>query len=89
MPNHKSAEKRDRQNARRNSMNTASRSRLRGQIRKLRAALAAGQTDEINALLPETISIIDKAVQKGVIHRNAAARHKSRLTVHVNESKTK
>jgi len=35
-------------------------------------------------LLPVTVSEIDKAVQKGVLHRNAAARHKSRLTARVN-----
>ena len=45
MPNHKSAEKRDRQNARRNAMNTAHRSRLRSTIKKLRTAVAAGSKD--------------------------------------------
>jgi small subunit ribosomal protein S20 len=89
MPNHKSAEKRDRQNARRKAMNTASRTRLRSQIKRLRVALAAGKTDEVKALLPETVSVIDKAVQKGVLHRNTAARHKARLTGHVNELKAK
>jgi len=84
MPNHKSAEKRDRQNARRNSMNTANRSRLRSQIKKLRTALAAGNLQEAQAVLPTTISVIDKAVQKGILHRNTAARHKARLTLHVN-----
>jgi small subunit ribosomal protein S20 len=36
--------------------------------------------------LPKTISEIDKAVRKGVLHRNAAARHKSRLTARVNQA---
>jgi small subunit ribosomal protein S20 len=85
MPNHKSAEKRDRQNARRNAINTANRTRLRTQIKKLRAALAAGSLDEARALLSETVSVIDKSVQKGVLHRNAAARHKARLTMRVNQ----
>jgi small subunit ribosomal protein S20 len=84
MPNHKSAEKRDRQNARRNAVNTASRSRLRTEIKKLRAALAAGDAETARTLLPGTIAVIDKAIQKGVLHRNTAARHKSRLTSHVN-----
>lgn len=83
MPNHKSAEKRDRQNVKRNAVNTANRSRLRTQVKKLRAALAAGSAQEAQALLSETVSVLDKAVQKGVLHRNAAARHKSRLTKHV------
>ncbi len=85
MPNHKSAEKRDRQNARRNVLNTASRTRLRSNIKKIRVALAAGKKDEAQALLPAIVSVIDKSVQKGVLHKNAAARHKARLTSHVNE----
>lgn len=85
MPNHKSAEKRDRQNARRNEVNTANRTRLRTTIKKLRSALAAGDAQEAQQLLPQTVSVIDKSVQKGVLHRNTAARHKARLTSHVNE----
>lgn len=89
MPNHVSAEKRDRQNAKRNATNTANRSKLRTSVKKLRAALATKKTSEAQALLPATISALDKAVQKGVLHRNAAARHKSRLTSHVNALATK
>lgn len=85
MPNHKSAEKRDRQNARRNAINTSHRSRLRSTIKKLRTVVAAGNKDEAQALLPSIVSVIDKSVQKGVLHKNAAARHKARLTSHVNE----
>jgi len=85
MPNHKSAEKRDRQNAHRNAINTAHRSRLRSTIKKLRTVVAAGNKDQAQALLPSTVSVIDKSVQKGVLHKNAAARHKARLTSHVNE----
>jgi small subunit ribosomal protein S20 len=84
MPNHKSAEKRDRQNARRNSINTSNRTQLRSQIKKLRALIAAGNAQEAQVQLPKAISVIDKAVQKGVLHRNTAARHKARLTLHVN-----
>ncbi len=84
MPNHKSAEKRDRQNARRNAINTANRSKLRTQIKKLRAAISAGDLQTAQALLPKTIAIIDKSIQKGILHRNAAARYKSRLTLRVN-----
>ncbi|HKQ75326.1 MAG TPA: 30S ribosomal protein S20 [Blastocatellia bacterium] len=89
MPNHKSAEKRDRQNARRNAINTTSRTRLRTQIKKLRAALAAGSIHDSRALLSETVSLIDKSVQKGVLHRNTAARQKARLTMHINKLATK
>lgn len=85
MPNHKSAEKRDRQNVRRNAINTASRTRLRSSLKKLRAAIAANDAGQAQSLLSETVSIIDKSVQKGVLHHNTAARHKARLTTHVNK----
>jgi len=85
MPNHKSAEKRDRQNKKRNAINTTHRTKLRNQIKKLRVAIDAGNKDEAQVLLSATVSVIDKSIQKGILHRNAAARHKSRLTTHVNE----
>jgi small subunit ribosomal protein S20 len=84
MPNHVSAEKRDRQNIKSNAVNTANRTKLRGAIKKLRAAITTKNASTAQELLPATISAIDKAIQKGVIHRNTAARHKSRLTGHVN-----
>ena len=84
MPNHKSSEKRMRQNERRRKINKGNRTRVRSSIKKLRTALASGNSKEIGTLLPLTISTIDKAVQKGVLHKNAAARHKSRLTLRVN-----
>ena len=89
MPNHKSAEKRVRQNEKRKQINRTNRTRLRTAIKKLRGALSGSDANQTKALLPETISTIDKAVQKGVLHRNAAARYKSRLTVRVNQSSAK
>ncbi|MDT7808104.1 MAG: small subunit ribosomal protein [Acidobacteriota bacterium] len=86
MPNHKSAEKRVRQNEKRRDINRGNRGRLRTGIKKLRAAIESGEAGAAQTLLPETVSLIDKAVQKGVLHRNAAARYKSRLTVHVSET---
>ena len=81
MPNHKSAEKRVRQNEKRREVNRGNRGRLRTGIKKLRAALESGDAGSARELLPQTVSLIDKAVQKGVLHRNAAARYKSRLTL--------
>jgi small subunit ribosomal protein S20 len=86
MPNHKSAEKRVRQNEKRREVNRGNRSRLRTGIKKLRAAMESGEAGSAQTLLPETVSLIDKAVQKGVLHRNAAARYKSRLTVRAGQS---
>lgn len=85
MPNHKSAKKRVRQNERRRLVNRSNRTRLRSSIKDLRGALEGDQKEAL-ASLPKTISEIDKAVQKGVLHRNTAARHKSRLTVRVNQA---
>jgi len=83
MPNHKSAEKRVRQNEKRRAVNRSNRSNLRTQIKKLRTALAASDKNQSQELLTPTVSAIDKAVNKGVLHRNTAARYKSRLTSHV------
>jgi small subunit ribosomal protein S20 len=84
MPNHKSAEKRMRQSERRRKINKSNRTRVRSSIKRLRGALETRNAKEVGELLPTTISTIDKAVQKGVLHKNAAARYKSRLTVRSN-----
>ena len=75
-----------RQNEKRRDINRGNRGRLRTGIKKLRAAIDSGEAGSAQGLLPETVSLIDKAVQKGVLHRNAAARHKARLTARVNQS---
>jgi small subunit ribosomal protein S20 len=85
MANHKSAEKRVRQNTKRNEINRSNRSKLRTQIKKLRSALATSDKTQSTELLNPTVSLIDKAVNKGLIHKNTAARYKSRLTKHVSE----
>jgi small subunit ribosomal protein S20 len=86
MPNHKSAEKRMRQNEKRRTINRGNRTKVRSYIKKLRSAMDSGKADEIKRVLPEAISVIDKSVQKGVLHANAAARYKSRLTVRANQA---
>lgn len=86
MPNHKSAEKRVRQNEKRRAINRGHRTKVRSYIKKLRSALDAGEKQQIDQILPEAISVIDKSVQKGVLHANAAARYKSRLTAQANQA---
>ena len=83
MANHKSAEKRIRQNEKRRAINRRNRSRMRTEIKKLRSAVALGDVERARDLLPAVVSVIDKSIQKGVLHRNAAARYKSRLTMTV------
>jgi small subunit ribosomal protein S20 len=73
-----------RSGVKRNERNRANLSQLKTQVKKLRAAIAAGDAGEANKALNETMSEIDKAAKKGVVHGNAASRYKSRLTRHVN-----
>lgn len=84
MANTKSAEKRMRQNVERRKRNRANRTRMRTAIKKLRAAVTEGDNAKAQELLLPTLKVIDKTAQKGVIHDNAAARYKSRLTKAVN-----
>lgn len=83
MPNHKSAEKRVRQNEKRRAINRSNRSRVRTQIKSLRSALSASDKNLSQELLNPTLSIIDKAVNKGILHKNTAARYKSRLSASI------
>ena len=80
MANIKSAVKRIRQNRTRNLRNRQHRSQMRTMIKSFRALLAEGKAEEARELLPKVCSIIDKKASKGLIHRNKAARYKSRLT---------
>jgi small subunit ribosomal protein S20 len=80
MANHFSALKRARQTTKRTAQNRANTSRLRTALRKFRAALRAGDSAQAKSHFADTVSMIDKAVKKGVIHKNTAARYKSRLS---------
>jgi small subunit ribosomal protein S20 len=76
---HASALKQMRQSLRHRARNRRNLSLVRTQIRKLREIIAKGDAEAAGKALPETVGAIDKAAKKGVIHRNAAARYKSRL----------
>ena len=81
---HASARKQMRQGLKHRDRNRRNVSQLKGQIKKLRAALSAGKADEARKLLDETAGQIDRAAKKGIIHDNAAARYKSRLSRRLN-----
>jgi small subunit ribosomal protein S20 len=81
---HRSAEKRDKQSVDRRGRNRKNLSQLKTQVKKLRTAIDAGEAEGASKLLSETVAEIDKAAKKGVVHDNAADRHKSRLTRKVN-----
>ena len=87
MANHRSALKRARQNITRNERNRALRSTFRTHLKKFRALLDAKDFDNASAELPAIYRTIDKAVTKGIIHKNNAARRKSRLTQAINKAK--
>jgi small subunit ribosomal protein S20 len=80
MANHFSALKRARQTERRTVRNRSNTSRLRSALRDLRAALASGDKAAAEQTFRTTVSALDKAIQKGVLHANTAARYKSRLS---------
>lgn len=80
MAHHASAQKQMRQSQKRRARNRQNLSQLKTQVKKLRAAIAEGDAKAAQTLLPATVGQIDKAAKKGVVHDNAAARYKSRLT---------
>lgn len=85
MANNKSALKRIRQDEKRETRNRAARSRMRTAVKKLRSAVADGDAETARGLLGETIAVVDTTAQKGVIHRNKAARTNARLSRAVNQ----
>ncbi|KRQ86790.1 30S ribosomal protein S20 [Caloramator mitchellensis] len=85
MANIKSALKRIQVTERRTLRNRMIKSSMRTAIKKFELALNGGNIDEAKALLVEAVRKIDQAAAKGVIHENAAARHKSRLTLKLNK----
>lgn len=85
MANIKSAEKRARQTVKRRARNVAARSKLRTAIKGVVNAVDAGNKDEAVANLKAAGPIIDSAVNKGLIHRNKASRHKRLLNARVKE----
>jgi small subunit ribosomal protein S20 len=84
MANIASAIKRDRQNVKRRAYNRHFRSSMRTEIKKLWSAIESGDGDTAKALLPNTVAIIQRVAQKGIIHRKNAARRVSRLSKAVN-----
>jgi small subunit ribosomal protein S20 len=80
MANHFSALKRARQTERRTVRNRSNTSRLRSALRDLRSALAKGDKSTAEQSFRTTVSALDKAIQKGVLHENTAGRYKSRLS---------
>ncbi|HEX6970924.1 MAG TPA: 30S ribosomal protein S20 [Limnochordia bacterium] len=81
MANSRSAEKRVRTAARRRAYNRAIKSAMKTAVKNFRAALEAGDREKAASLLSVAFSRIDRAANKGVIHKNQARRRKSRLAL--------
>jgi small subunit ribosomal protein S20 len=80
----KSVLKRIRVTQRRTEINQANRTRVRTAIKRFRALVAAGDVAAAQKLLSPTMSEIDRAISKGVLHENTANRYKSRLALAYN-----
>jgi small subunit ribosomal protein S20 len=83
MANHVSSLKRARQTVVKTAVNRANKSKLRGSLRQLREAIVAGDHAAATTQYRATASILDKSVQKGVLHKNTASRYKARLNARV------
>jgi small subunit ribosomal protein S20 len=77
---HASALKAHRQSLKNREHNRQFRSRLRGALKNVRTAIAGNDLAAARTALKQTISLIDRMATKGIIHKNAAGRYKSRLT---------
>ena len=83
MANIASARKRARQAEKRRQHNTALRSELRTAVRNVRKAISAGDKKAAREVFQRSTSVIDRIADKNIIHKNAAARHKSRLAARI------
>jgi small subunit ribosomal protein S20 len=83
MANTTSARKATRKIARRTEINKARRSKMRNFVRKVEEAIATGDRAQALAALKEAEPVIVRSAQKGIVHRNAASRKVSRLTLRI------
>jgi len=81
---HKSAIKRIRQNDKKRIRNRHIRTTLRSTLKRFEQTLEKQNAEELKALLDKTISIVDTAASKGIIHKNKAARHVSQIRRKIN-----
>lgn len=89
MANHVSSLKRSKQTLVKTAVNRANRSKLRGALRLMRETLLKGDATTAKDVYRSTVSILDKSVQKGVLHDNTASRYKSRLNARLKTLATK
>lgn len=88
MANHDSAKKRIRRNARRAAINTARRSRLRTFVKKVEAALAAGDSAQAEEAFRAAQPELQRGASKNLLHKNTVARKLSRLSARIKALKS-
>ncbi len=86
MATHKSAVKKHLRDEKKRLINKMNRSKMRNRIKLLNKKLNAEELEEAKTLFPKVISIIDKTVIKGTIHKNTGSRYKSRITARVRKA---
>lgn len=89
MANKKSSKKDMRRIVKRTARNKATRTALKTYVKKVRTAVTAGDVTEVKVALTTAQSMIDKAAQRGIIHKNQAARRKSRAAKAANKATAK
>ena len=85
MPNIKSAKKRVLISKAENERNKAAKSALKTVVKKFDAAVAAGDKEQADGAFKAAVKSVDKAVKKGILHKNTAARKKSSMAVKMNK----
>lgn len=83
MANSPQSKKRARQAEKRRNHNAGLRSMVRTYIKKVIAAIASGDSEKAKTAYDEAMPVLDRMADKGIIHKNKAARHKSRLNAQV------
>lgn len=86
MANTKSALKRMRSSEKRRLRNRRVRSETRTYIKRARAQIEAGELEEAQKSVAQAVRALDKAAEKGILHKNSAARRKSRLVQKLNQA---
>jgi len=88
LPNIKSVVKDVKKSAERRARNVAVKSKIKTYIKKARTTITAGDEQAIKTAVSLASSVVDKAAEKGIIHKNAAARRKSRIQLAANKAKS-
>ena len=86
MATHKSAEKRNKQNSKKNLVNKSTKSNMKGIVKVLKEAVTSGKKEELNSKLKNAQKAIAKTASKGVLHKKTSARYISRLAKLVNKN---